>query len=241
MIPYPRIIAHRCGGALAPENTLPGLEIAARLGCRGVEFDVMLTADGIPVLFHDETLDRTTDGTGPVCVTPAAALARLDAGAKYHKAFAVSPPPTFAQALAACRRLGLWANIEIKPAAGHEAETGRVVASMLAKQGSGVPGVLSSFSETALSAAMEIAPHLPRALLAVEIPADVGDRLRRFDCVALHFAGNNPPATIAALREAGIPFACYTINRREDGEALRAAGAVAIITDRPDVWSAAEM
>lgn len=241
MIPYPRIVAHRCGGALAPENTLPGLEIAARLGCRGVEFDVMLSADGVPVLIHDETLERTTDGSGPVCATQAADLARLDAGARHHKAFAASPPPTFAQALAACRRLGLWANVEIKPAAGHEEETGRVVASLLAGQGPDVPGVLSSFSEVALATAMEVAPQLPRALLVVEIPADVGERLRRLECLALHFAGNNPPAAIAALREAGIPFACYTINRRADGEALRAAGAMSIITDRPDLWAAEEM
>ena len=63
---YPRIIAHRCGGALAPENSLAGLDLAARLGCRGVEFDVMLSADEIPLLIHDEAVDRTTTGRGQV-------------------------------------------------------------------------------------------------------------------------------------------------------------------------------
>jgi glycerophosphoryl diester phosphodiesterase len=63
--PHPRLIAHRGGGALAPENTLAGLRTAASLGYRGVEFDVMLSADGTPVLIHDETLERTTDGRGP--------------------------------------------------------------------------------------------------------------------------------------------------------------------------------
>lgn len=60
--PHPRLIAHRCGGALAPENTLAGLRKAFELGYRAVEFDVMLSGDGTPVLIHDETLERTTDG-----------------------------------------------------------------------------------------------------------------------------------------------------------------------------------
>ncbi|MEO8409530.1 MAG: glycerophosphodiester phosphodiesterase family protein, partial [Propionivibrio sp.] len=57
--PLPRVIAHRCGGALAPENTLAGLRIAAAMGFEAVEFDVMLSADGSPWLIHDETLART--------------------------------------------------------------------------------------------------------------------------------------------------------------------------------------
>lgn len=63
----PRVFAHRCGGALAPENTLAGLRMAAQLGCRAVEFDVMLSADASPWLIHDETLERTTGGSGRVC------------------------------------------------------------------------------------------------------------------------------------------------------------------------------
>ena len=62
--PHPRIIAHRGGGALAPENTLAGLRRARSLGFSAVEFDVMLAGDGVPVLMHDETLERTTDGRG---------------------------------------------------------------------------------------------------------------------------------------------------------------------------------
>jgi hypothetical protein len=94
---YPRIIAHRCGGALAPENTLAGLRLAARLGCRGVEFDAMLAADGVPVLIHDETLERTTSGWagGRYGLRFAAARCRR----RHHPAFAVEPLPTLDQAL----------------------------------------------------------------------------------------------------------------------------------------------
>ena len=69
-LPLPRWIAHRGGGSLAPENTLAGIRLAARLGYRAVEFDVMLSADGTPFLVHDETLERTTNGQGRVCATP---------------------------------------------------------------------------------------------------------------------------------------------------------------------------
>lgn len=124
----PRVFAHRCGGALAPENTLAGLRIAAQLGCRAVEFDVMLSADGSPWLMHDETLERTTDGVGRLGETRDVDLARLDAGCRHHPAFRGEALPTLAAAAALCRQLGLLANVEIKPAAGCEAQTGEVVA-----------------------------------------------------------------------------------------------------------------
>ncbi|MCC7269211.1 MAG: glycerophosphodiester phosphodiesterase, partial [Rhodocyclaceae bacterium] len=93
--PHPRLIAHRCGGALAPENTLAGLRKAFELGYRAVEFDVMLSGDGTPVLIHDETLERTTDGRGRVADTSDAELARLDAGSWRGAQFAGEPLPSF--------------------------------------------------------------------------------------------------------------------------------------------------
>src|SRR2546422_6860489 len=68
--PHPRVVCHRGGGALAPENTLAGIRKAAATGFGGVEFDVMLSADKVPLLIHDETLERTTDGRGAVSATP---------------------------------------------------------------------------------------------------------------------------------------------------------------------------
>ena len=64
--PYPRVLAHRGGGTLAPENTLGALRHGASLGFRGVEFDVMLAGEGLPVLIHDETFQRTTSAKGSV-------------------------------------------------------------------------------------------------------------------------------------------------------------------------------
>jgi glycerophosphoryl diester phosphodiesterase len=128
--PYPRIIAHRGGGTLAPENTLAGIRKAAEMGFGGVEFDVMLSADEVPVLIHDETLERTTNGHGSVAATPYATIARLDAGAWFGPKYQGERVPTFEQAGKLCVELGLWANVEIKPAPGFERETAAAAAKL---------------------------------------------------------------------------------------------------------------
>lgn len=242
---YPRIIAHRCGGALAPENTLTGMRVAARMGCRGVEFDVMLTADGVPILMHDETLARTTNGEGFVAATTAASIARLDAGSKHHRAFAVEPAPTFQAALQLCAALGLWANVEIKPSAGTEAETGRVVAAMVAAHAAAHPAVvivLSSFSSLALQQAMQVAPAVPRAWLTETISADWNAQLAAVGALALHTAASAiGPALLAPICNSGVPVACYTVNDRATAAALFASGVCAVFSDRIDLWLPGEM
>ena len=237
---YPQFIAHRCGGALAPENTLAGLALSVRLGFRAVEFDVMLSADGVPVLIHDETLERTTSGAGSVAELSAGELSKLDAGVKHHRAFAGEFLPTLAQTLDACRTLGLSANIEIKPAAGHEVETGSVVARQVRacmRDWPEAPLLFSSFSEDALAAALEGAPELPRALVVEAVPADWRGRLHRLECLALHCAARHlPPAQAAEITAAGFPLACYTVNRPADAAQLFAAGVSAVFTDRLDLF-----
>ncbi len=240
MMKYPNIIAHRCGGALTPENTLAGLRLAARLGCRGVEFDAMLAADGVPVLIHDETLDRTTSERGRVADMNSALLAAVDAGVRHHPAFAVEPLPTLDEALRLCAELGLWANVEIKPSAGREVETGRIVARHVADATGAV--LLSSFSVSALSAAAKEAQRLPRALLVGSIPEDWRQRMAETGASALHSSARALSAeTLRAVRDSGVPLACYTVNNRSDGEHLLAAGVRAIFTDRPDLWRPEEM
>ncbi|NJD36471.1 MAG: glycerophosphodiester phosphodiesterase [Betaproteobacteria bacterium] len=237
---YPRIIAHRCGGALAPENTLAGLRLAARLGCCGVEFDVMLAADGVPVLMHDETLERTTTGRGRVAEMNSGLLARLDAGYRHHPAFAVEPVPTLDEALRECAALGLWANVEIKPAVGQETETGQAVARHAAAATGKL--LLSSFSSIALRAAADEAVQLPRAMLFDAIPADWRERIMETGARALHSSARALTGeALQAVRDSGFPLACYTVNRREDADRLFAMGVSAVFTDRPDLWASAEM
>ncbi|MCF8149868.1 MAG: glycerophosphodiester phosphodiesterase [Burkholderiaceae bacterium] len=237
---YPRIIAHRCGGALTPENSLAGLRLAARLGCRGVEFDAMLAADGVPVLMHDETLERTTSGRGGVADIDSEHIARLDAGSRHHPAFAREPVPTLDQALRLCAELDLWANVEIKPSTEQEVETGRVVARHAAEIGGQL--LLSSFSLAALCAAADQAPQLPRALVVETIPGDWRERMAESGAQALHCAAQSLKAGAhSAVLDAGFLLACYTVNRREEAERLFGIGVAAVFTDRPDLWRPSEM
>src|SRR4051794_8944298 len=95
----PHRVAHRGYSAVAPENTLPALAAGALAGATFVEFDVRTSADGVPVVIHDRTLDRTTNGTGPVWERTAAELTTLDAGSWFSPAYAGTRVPTLAQAL----------------------------------------------------------------------------------------------------------------------------------------------
>ena len=235
--PLPRVFAHRCGGALAPENTLAGLRIAAAMGFRAVEFDVMLSADGSPWLIHDETLERTTNGTGCVCATPDAVLQGLDAGSHRHRAYAGEALPSLGDAAALCHELGLMANVEIKPATGFEAITGEVVARRVLELWQDRPlPLVSSFSQIALETARRAAPQLPLGTLWVRPP---DDWLRHFNALAafsLHCAGDKlDDAVLDAARARKIPVLCYTVNDRSAADALLARGISSVFSDRIDL------
>jgi len=228
--PYPRIVAHRGGGALAPENTLGAIRKGASMGFKGVEFDVMLTADALPIIIHDETLERTTNGRGEVPAMKYSELVSLDAGGGERI-------PTFEEAARLCRELGVWANVEIKPARGHERATGLAV-SLLARdlwRAAALPPVLSSFSIVALEAAREAAPELPRGYLVKEIPGNWRETMQRLGCVSLHCHHEYLTEKLAAgIHDAGYSIALWTVNEAADGKRLLAMGADCLITDALD-------
>lgn len=233
--PWPRVLAHRCGGALAPENTLAGLDVAARHGC-GVEFDVMLSANGTLFVIHDETLERTTNGRGRVADTPDVVLAGLDAGFRHDASFAGEPVPRFSEILARCEELGLAMNIELKPSTGSDRETAQALAAVLAGAALDRPPIVSSFSEVALAVFAELSPATPRGLLVDVVPPDWQARCRRLGAVALHVECSTVSEHLAvAVKEAGLWLATYTEN-----DPLRATkqlrwGVDCVITDRPDL------
>lgn len=231
------VIAHRGGGRLAPENTLAGLRMAATLGYRCVEFDVMLIADGTPVLIHDDTLDRTTLQRGEVARLSSTGLAQVVANRGFEDAFPDEPLPTLAQAAAACASLGLAANVEIKPFPGTEARTGAVVAEAVARAFAPGRVLLSSFSESALASARQAAAQVPRALLFERLPGDWLARIRALEAVALHAHwADLPTPVLAAAAAAGLPVRCYTVNDPVQAVALLAAGVSAVFTDALDLF-----
>ncbi|HYZ42775.1 MAG TPA: glycerophosphodiester phosphodiesterase family protein, partial [Stellaceae bacterium] len=127
------MIGHRGAAACAPENTLAALRKARALDCRWVEFDVRLTADGEPVLMHDDRLERTTNGRGKVSALSLAVLRQYDAGSWFAASFTGERVPTLAEAVTCLTELGLGANVELKAKRGREAKTGTVVADVLAR------------------------------------------------------------------------------------------------------------
>lgn len=207
------------------------------MGLNWVEFDARLTADGVPVLLHDPTLDRTTDASGPIDRMAVKALQGVDAGGWFGPQFAGEPVPTLAQALACLADLGLAANIEIKAESGRGAEAGAQVATTVAvlwPEDLPAP-LLSSFDTDALAAAAETAPDLDRALIVGAVPSDWAAYLDRLGSRALH-AALTPldEKTAAAVVGAGVALRVYTVNDPATAERLFACGVESVFTDRPD-------
>lgn len=232
--PLPRWFAHRGGGALAPENTLAGIRLAARMGFAAVEFDVMLSGDGTPVLIHDETLERTTNGQGLVGETSDAQLFALNAGNGERI-------PCYSDVVAVCREYGLLANVEIKPAAGFERATAETVARLSTSlwQGAKVQPLISSFSLEALEIARDLAPQIPRGVLFEQVPVDWLETVRRLQAVTLHCAARHLSDDVLAEAQAnGIPVLCYTVNTENAAKLLFERGVSAVFTDRLDLFVA---
>jgi glycerophosphoryl diester phosphodiesterase len=234
--PYPKLVAHRCGGTLAPENTLAGFDACVRYGYRMVEFDAKLSADNQLFLLHDDTLERTTNGHGNAAERLWEQLAALDAGAWFGPEFAGTHLPTLAEAAGRCAQDGIAANIEIKPCPGREDITGRLVASgaLTLWQGQ-TPPLLSSFSFEALAAAHEAAPSLQRGMLFEEVPADWLRIVRELDCVSLHASHRYlSEPLVAEIHAAGLRVLAYTVNDPERARLLAQWGVDMICTDRID-------
>ncbi|MDE2401447.1 MAG: glycerophosphodiester phosphodiesterase [Burkholderiales bacterium] len=235
--PYPRWIAHRGAGKLAPENTLAAFRLGASHGFRMFECDVKLSADEVPFLLHDTDLNRTSSGRGVASGLSWGELARLDAGAWHSPVYAGEPLLRLDELAHWLHQQALMVNLEIKPTPGQEVLTGEVVAREAARLWSGqaVPPLLSSFSLEALQAARRVAPNLPRALLLEELRADWLEGALALACVAV--VGHHPQlnaANIAQAHAAGLKVLTYTVNEPARADALWAAGLDGLITDAVD-------
>ena len=234
----PFVIGHRGAAALAPENTLVSIARAKQEGATWVEFDVKLSRFGEAVLFHDPTLERTTDGTGNVKDHSLSQLRELDAGHWFDPAFAGERIPTFLEAMVILAREGLGANVEIKPDEGRERETASTVVRLIKTDWprNVPPPVISSFSEDAIDVAYQEAPEIPRAMLFWKLPNDWRDVVARYECSAIHMSDRHlTPTLIQDAAEIGLPVRIYTINDLDRASKLRAMGAQSIFTDRPDI------
>jgi glycerophosphoryl diester phosphodiesterase len=240
--PYPRWVAHRGAGKLAPENTLAAFRVGASFGYRAFECDVKLSADGIPFLLHDDTLQRTTNGNGLAAKFTWSELSHLDAGAWHGRGFTGEPLPSLETVARYCLDNDFALNIEIKPTPGSEEGTGRIVAERATFLWRGAPHapLLSSFQPASLAAAMLAAPTLPRALLLDALRPGWLQLSKTLGCVAVVTAYSQLDIDVLTqIRGAGMHALVYTVNDPAEAQRLALLGIDAIITDAVDRFSPA--
>lgn len=236
MPPLPPVIGHRGAAACAPENTFGGLRRAKALGCRWVEFDVRLTADGELILLHDERLDRTTDGSGRARALPLSVIRRHDAGSWFDPSFTGERVPTLAEAIEVLAELGLGANIEVKAGRGLAAATGGATADLLARSWPRQlpPPLISSFLPRALAAARDRAPAIARGLLVRAVPRHWRVRAKSLGCASIHAEHRRlRPAIVAEIRDSGYAALAYTVNDAARARELLAWGVASVFSDVP--------
>jgi glycerophosphoryl diester phosphodiesterase len=240
---FPFWIAHRGAGKLAPENTLAAFRLGAAQGYRAFECDVKLSADDVPFLLHDATLQRTTDARGLAGELPWSMLSRIDAGSWHSRAHAGEPLPSL-DALAVFMRANAFAlDLEIKPTPGTERHTGQVVGREAARLWAGAdapPLLFSSFRPEALAGARETAPAVPRALLVDTLWPGWLEMAQQLDCVAVITNYNVMSAPVLAqIHGAGLRGLVYTVNDAAPANWLKSIGIDGIVTDAVDRFAPA--
>lgn len=239
--------AHRGGAALAPENTLAAFDHARQLGVDGFELDVRLSSDGVPVVIHDATLDRTTDRTGPVGRNTAAELAQLDAGYRFAPSQGFPARgcgygiPTLAAVLD--RFPTTRVIVELK---GTDTTLGPRTVEVIRAAGAVDRALLGGFDLRVLRAARACEPRLPCGAATPEIRK----------ALYLSWLGMSPGAAayhvfqvpersgvrrvvsarfVRAAHRGGVPVYVWTVNTRADMTRLLGWGVDGLITDRPDL------
>ncbi len=235
----PRVIGHRGACGYAPENTIESIKTAAEMGAEWVELDVKLTKDSVPVIFHDETLERTTNGSGNMADITFADLQELEAGSWYGESFAGIRIPTLEEAIDVILSHNMGLNLEIKPCPGREVETAEAALDILSRIWDDTDKLLiSSFQHVSLEVAHEMSPDWKRALL-MDAPlknwAELADYL---DVAAININGRDMTLTREGVEEyidTGRLVCAYTINDPIRAKTLFTWGVDAVFSDVPDV------
>lgn len=235
------VIGHRGAAARVPENTLAAFDYAVTLGVDAIEFDLRLTRDGVPVVIHDSTLERTTDGSESVADKTASELATLDAGARFSPESRTFPfagtgirIPTFEQVLDRFPNIPLLIELKVAEAA---PETLRLIR----RHGSEDRVLVDSFDQRALrlfrgtgvaigAAKWDVIALMWRSAVGL-LPASLPYSAL---CIPEHYRIDVPVERLARAAAArGVPTHVWTVNSVDDARRLWGYGVIGIISDDP--------
>ncbi|MFZ2965125.1 MAG: glycerophosphodiester phosphodiesterase family protein [Rhodoglobus sp.] len=238
------IAGHRGDKAGAPENTLAAMRLAIAGDADFVETDLQLTADGVPVLMHDWTLDRTTDGSGPVWALTWEQLSDLDAGAWYAPEFRGTRVPRLEEFLDLVAPSQKRIILEVK-GSWNAAQLAPVVAEIQSRR-LDERVIVASFDIVSLRHLRSVAPDIPRAVIARQVvgdPAILAGTCGAIVIVTSSAFAEQQPDAVARIQDAGLGVLLYTLNDADTWTEAITLGVDGIITDRPgelDRWLATD-
>ncbi|MFI4955100.1 MAG: glycerophosphodiester phosphodiesterase family protein [Gammaproteobacteria bacterium] len=232
-----QIIAHRGASGYAPENTLAAFRKAYQLQVKSVEFDVVLSKDGIPIIFHDKTTTRTTNlANKHITDLSLQQIKQLDAGCWFAPEFYAEPIPTFKETLQFLVTHNMQAHIELKTHPGYETPTvTQVLAEFRATWPKNLSAIFSSFDLAMLHTLREHDSSLSLALTRRVWDKNGMSILRELDCQAMHLnALYITQQQIANLKESNYAVRCYTVDDPQHAKLLFKWGVDSIFTNYPD-------
>lgn len=235
----PKVIAHRGASAYAPENTLASFKKASEIGASWVEFDVKLTSDDQVIIFHDDTLDRTTDGEGLVVDHSLKAIQELDAGLWFANEFIQESVPTLVETIDVLSDLGLGANVEIKPNPGQEKKTSILTYQLLEnKWPKQLPPLLfSSFSRESLLAIRALSDEAQLGLLLADWPNDWIEFAQKLNCISIHvYREILTKEKAECIKQNGFYLLAYTVDNPLCANELFQWGVDSIFSNIPDLF-----
>ncbi len=227
------VVGHRGNRAGAPEDTLASEVSAAEVGAQVLEFDLHMTSDGVPVVMHDSTVDRTTDGSGAIGSLTLAQIERLDAGSSFSPAFAGIRVPTLEQVLAFAAPTSLIVLPELKEDTWTTAQV-RTVVGLIRQYHMADRTMFQSFYPDVLRLAATVAPDIARAVLVTTIPSDPVAFVKSFDGQGLLPEQSSVTADlVATLHRAGLSIMVWTVDDPDAWAALTADGVDGIMSNNP--------
>lgn len=236
----PKIIGHRGACGYAPENTIESIHTAADMGVEWVELDVKLTKDSVPIIFHDDTLERTTNGSGLVSEITYEELKQLEAGNWFADGFTGAAVPTLEEVCEVLIDRNLGLNLEIKPCPGREVETAEVALDALSRIWDDHERLLiTSFQHVSLETARDMATDWYRGLLVHaedDLPENWKELVDYLECATVNInAEIAKRETIEDIIDYEKAALVYTVNDPMLARQLQSYGVDSMFTDVPDV------